>query len=196
MTEKSHADRPVSVIPRSRRRRGNPYSGSTFVGNAKGTDCRAFRVAMTAQSNPFLRERRDGKPVPYTMSHRKTLIYNGSRARPRVGAAISRPRTFRFHDRKTTRRPSCFLSFRGAEGDVGISRRTHDRHQGEIATTPRLLAMTLQAAKPALPSGEGGRQAGRGLPQELCFICVTDENYERPLPSRLTPCHLPQRGRL
>ena len=42
------------------------------------------------------------------------------------------------------------------------------------------------AAKPALPSGEGGRQAGRGFPQDLCFICVTDENYERPLPSRQT----------
>ena len=51
-------------------------------------------------------QRRDGKPVPYTLRHRKTLIYNGLRACPR---------TFRFHDRKITRRPSRLCHREGAD---------------------------------------------------------------------------------
>ena len=58
--------------------------------------------------------------LPYMQRWRKTLICNGSRAHPRVGADSIRPRTFRFYDKKNNAQAVPFVSFRGTEGDVGI----------------------------------------------------------------------------
>ena len=71
------------------------------------------------------------------------------------------------------------------------------RPQGAVAPAGQPSSVKNQRFLP--PSPEGKALGGNGFPRSLCSLGMTNPvRWVRflPHPSRLSPCHLPQRGRL